>query len=275
MASHIRDRSISSSNMLRGVFRTAAAMFGLSLMCLTGNALADGDIAGLKVEQANTRNKPTTVEAPDHPVRSGTTSLMFRVEPGQCRGNQNYDDCKGGRERSEIVDRSRTRTGQETWYAFSVFIPEDVPSIDPASTTLAQWQDTKGSGEITLGMALYKEGLELVQDDPTTQQVDDMDPPKPMVIKIILEPSDIRGQWHDFTVQAVWSINDDGMVRVWVGDTLVHSHDGPNLNRDVAPTFKFGLYRSGLKRLENEAPTQTIYFDSIRKGASESDVRVP
>ncbi|MDJ0821553.1 MAG: polysaccharide lyase [Paracoccaceae bacterium] len=235
------------------------------------------DIDGIRVEHANRKNKMMTVSAPQYPTRDGNTALAFQVKDGQCAGNRTYDDCKGGRERAEVKDRGRVKTDQETWYAFSLFVPNNTPSIDPANTGLVQWQDTKGSGEITLGLNLFKEGIELIQDDPTTQQTDDMVPPRPMVMKIIVPPSRVRGRWHDFRVQAVWSTKSSGLIRVWLNDRLVHEHRGRNLNRNVAPSFKFGLYRSGLKRLRSAGkpvPTQLVFYDAVKRGRSQDEVTV-
>ncbi len=245
----------------------------------TGSGLAastarvSSDISGIRVEFANRLNRPATVSTP---TRRGDTALAFRVEDGQCRGNVRFDDCSAGRERSEITDLAPVRLNQEEWYAVSMFIPSGTTGIDPAITGLMQWQDTRGSGEITLGLSLYdREGIELVQDDPTTQQVDDMAPPRPMVIKTVVPPSQVQGRWHDVRVQAVWSTGDEGMINVWINDRLVHQHRGRNLNRNVAPTFKFGVYRSGLGRIERPVPTQIVIYDEIRRGRTEADVRMP
>jgi hypothetical protein len=232
-----------------------------------------GDISGITVRHDNRLNRASTVSAP---TRAGDTALMFRVSAGQCRGNVSFDDCGAGRERSEIRDTRPVPLSQEQWYAVSMFIPAGTTGIDPAVTGLMQWQDTGGSGEITLGLSLYaREGIELVQDDPTTQQRDDMAPPRPMVIKSIVPASQVNNRWHDIRVQAVWSTGADGLINVWLNDRLVHSHRGRNLNRNVAPTFKFGVYRSGLNRLDGPAPTQTVIFDEIRRGSSEAEVSLP
>jgi|GEM_PF-2969618 len=251
-----------------------AAIAVLLAVTGAGQVAAQADIDGLRVEHANSRNKAITVNASDYPTRSGPTALAFQVAPGQCAGNRTYNDCANGRERAEILDRNRISTGREYWYAASFLIPRGVEAIDPAVTGLMQWQDTRGSGEITLGLSYYRDGIELVQDDPTTQQTDDGDPPRPMVIKYVIPRAQVQGRWHDLRLQAVWSARSDGRIRVWINDRLVHSHDGPNLNRDVAPSFKFGLYRSGLGRLNGDAPRQVIFYDDVRAGDSQAAVTV-
>ena len=251
----------------------AALAIGMGLMGADA-ALAQADMDGLRVDHANSRNKVVTVRAPEFPTRSGPTALAFQVSPGQCAGNRTYDDCGNNRERSEVVDRSSIATGQEYWYAFSVLIPDGVPALDPANTILAQWQDTRGSGEITLGLNYYQSGLVLIQDDPRTRQTSDSAPPRPMVDKTVVPRGSARGRWHDVRVQAVWSAQANGLLRVWIGDRLVHSHQGANLNRDVAPSFKFGLYRSGLQRLPGGAPRQIVLFDNVRVGRSAAAVTV-
>ncbi len=218
-----------------------------------------------------------TISADKFPVRHGSSGLVFQVKDGQCKGNRTYDDCKGGRECSEVVDTKPIKTGKETWYAFSVLIPKSTPHIEPAGTILAQFQDTKGSGEITLGFEMWGDGLYVNQDDPRTQQRDDMAPPKPMIDKRLVPDSQLRGRWHDLRVQAVWSVSENGLIRVWLNDRLVHEHRGRNLNRDVAPTFKFGVYRTGLQKYRSAkgaVPTQTVFFDSVARGDSLAAVTI-
>ncbi len=258
---------------LAGLFLVACVSEDSANGATPTSGAANSDIAGISVEHANRLNRATPVSTP---TRAGETALMFRVEDGQCRGNRNFDDCGAGRERSEIQDRTSVALNQEEWYAISMFIPSGTTGIDPAVTGLMQWQDTAGSGEITLGLSLYaREGIELVQDDPTTQQTDDMNPPRPMVIKSIVPASRVQNRWHDIRVQAIWSTQDDGLINVWLNDRLVHSHRGRNLNRNVAPTFKFGVYRSGLNRLTGPTPTQTVIYDEIRRGRSAAEVSQP
>jgi len=248
-------------------FLTMITAVGLAL---AGPVMAK-DITGIKVYHANSKNKAKTISSP---TRFGDTALMFRVENGQCKGNRTYDDCKGHRERSEIADKNAIKTSVETWYAFSILIPKDTPHLGDSGTILAQFQDGKGSGEITLAIEMFREGILLTQDNPNTQQIDDMAPPKPMVIKTIVPNSRVRGQWMDFKIRAVWSAKGDGAIDVWLNGRLVHKHRGKNLNRDVAPGFKFGLYRTSLKkyreRVSEVVPTQTVIFDGVARAANEA-----
>ncbi|MEL7214563.1 MAG: polysaccharide lyase [Pseudomonadota bacterium] len=232
------------------------------------------DLVPFEVKQANTRNTPVVITPADGPVREGVQALRFSVGPGQCAGNVSFDDCGNGRARSELVEAAPPPTGVERWYAVSFFVPTETAALGPSPTTLVQWQDTRGSGEITLGLSLWPEGIELVQDDPTTQQTDDNDPPRPMTIRTVLPDAALRGRWHDLRVRAIWSAGADGLLTVWLNDRQVLRHEGRNLNRDVAPTFKFGVYQSGLGRLSGEPPVQVVFFDAIRRGATAESVAV-
>ncbi|MEL7212179.1 MAG: heparin lyase I family protein [Pseudomonadota bacterium] len=257
--------------MNRVLMAALAAAIGLT------SAAFAADTQGLKLKDANSKNRMKTIKADKYPVRHGKSGLVFQVKDGQCKGNRTYDDCKGGRERSEVKDTKAIKTDTETWYAFSLLIPKSTPHIEPSGTILAQFQDTKGSGEITLGFEMWGDGLYMNQDDPRTQQVDDMAPPKPMIDKRLISNGQLRGRWHDIKVQAVWSVKDSGLIRVWLNDRLVHEHRGRNLNRNVAPAFKFGVYRTGLKKYrasKGAVPTQTVFFDSVARGPSQASVTI-
>lgn len=231
---------------------------------------ASSDMLGITIEHTVPQNRAQTVSSP---AREGDTALMFRVADGQCfRSTGGFDDCAKDRERSEIRDRASVALNRSEWYAVSILIPSTTPSIDPANTILLQFQDLSGSGEITLGLNLYREGLVLIQSDPTNPSVDDMNPPKPLVDKVIVSAAQTRDRWLDVKVEAVWSTDPNGLINVWVGNRLVHQHRGRNLVRDVAPTMKFGVYRSFVSRYSGTVPTQTVFFDHIRRGASEAAV---
>lgn len=232
---------------------------------------------GLKMELNNPKNKPAKVTAPDHPVREGKFAYQFALKDGSCRGNKYYNDCKGDRERSEYTEKKRTQAkpNQETWYAFSMFVPKSTRSVDPSLTNVFQFQDTSGSGEITLGMFFEKNGAFLFQSDPNNPQVDDMNPPKPLREIRVMSLNSLRGRWHDFVVQAVWSPNSNGLINVWLNGKKIYSHKGKNLVRNVGPTFKFGIYRGSVSKARarlGTLPTQIIYFDAIAKGKTKAAV---
>ncbi|MEM7296412.1 MAG: heparin lyase I family protein, partial [Pseudomonadota bacterium] len=152
----------------------------------------------------------------------------------------------------------------------------DSPDLGDSGTILAQFQDSKGSGEITLEFAMFKEGLLVTQDNPLTQQTDSMAPPKPMIIKEVVPNARLRGRWFDAKVRAVWSMGSQGAIDVWLNGRRIHSHRGRNLNRNVAPSFKFGIYRTKLhkyrEKVSSVVPTQTVIFDGVARGSSEAEV---
>lgn len=251
-----------------------AILFAISLASPT---VAADKFVGLKMELNNPKNKPSKAYQPDHPVREGKYSHQFVLVDGSCKGNRYYNDCKGDRERSELAEKKRTHAKPhvETWYAFSFYIPKSTQPADPSLTNLWQFQDTGGSGEITLGMFFERNGAFLFQSDPNNPQVDDMDPPKPMAEIRPLSLSQLRGRWHDFTIQAVWSPDSDGMINVWMNGKKIYSHRGKNLVRKVGPTFKFGIYRGSVSKTRaklGQLPTQIVYFDAIARGKTREAV---
>lgn len=258
--------------MFRAALLKAALSFATAL-ALTSPALAADKMIGLKMELNNPRNKPNVVSAPEHPVLEGQKSWQFYLKDGSCKGNKFYDDCKGQRERSEYTEKKngQAKPGQETWYRVAFYVPKSTPALSPSLTNLFQFQDTAGSGEITLGLFFEPNGAYLFQSDPNNPQVDDMNPPKPLAEKRLLTMNQMRGRWQDFVIQAVWSEKNDGLINVWLNDKLVYSHKGKNLVRKVGPKFKFGIYRGKTKKTRAKMgtiPTQVVYFDAVARAKS-------
>ncbi|SVD72303.1 uncharacterized protein METZ01_LOCUS425157, partial [marine metagenome] len=57
-----------------------------------------------------------------HPVRKGKQSVRFEKRPGQCGGDSpTSGDCNNKSERAEIEMTSAEESGDDTWYAWSVY----------------------------------------------------------------------------------------------------------------------------------------------------------
>ncbi|MFO7794477.1 MAG: LamG-like jellyroll fold domain-containing protein [Candidatus Nanohaloarchaea archaeon] len=89
-----------------------------------------------------------------------------------------------------------------------------------------------------------------------------------------LEP----GTWYDITMQIKWSHHgeehegEEGLMKIWVNDSLVYDHEGPTTAREVNPprSGKFGIYKWVWEGM-NERPRVTerkYYFDNFKYGGS-------
>ena len=79
-----------------------------------------------------------------HPVRSGEKSIRFELRAGDCGKDKDggWNDCKTNRERHELSGRYRVSKG-ESWYAWSIYMPEDFKNVDPVSVILGQFHQEK------------------------------------------------------------------------------------------------------------------------------------
>ena len=247
---------------------TLAAVAGLALAgCVTNES-----ISGWSFVDGGTSPKPyayAVVKAADgHPVRSGETSMRFEVRSGDCGGWFDWDDCSTDRERKELRQGDNINVG-ERWYAWSIYLPEDFPSIWPAKLMMGQFH-VKGS---------YL---------PAFVFVDEMRHYRPKHNRGVMRErkaitiDSMRGRWTDILVHVKWTLRQDGFFRVYVnGDTRPAYYSfGPT--RPKTPHegifFKFGVYRSMIYRrfITNPKagglPAQVVYYDDVRKGRTCEDI---
>ena len=204
---------------------------------------------------------------PPHPVRAGKFSERFEVRPGDCYWNSDWNDCENDRERSELSERAPySKVGQQYWYGWSIFIPENYPNVYPTKTALGQFHQKhvrkppvmfqNADGGYWLNINQMRGG-----DYPLISQ------------------ESFRGQWNDITVCAKWSKYDDGFITVWVNDVLTASYSGALTKHNHPIYFKYGVYRSFLSRYKSarnvdSVPAQIVYFDEVRKGKSRKAVDI-
>jgi hypothetical protein len=197
------------------------------------------------------------------PVRRGTQSQRFEVRPGDCgrsdRGS--WNDCEKDRERSERRQIGYLTKGQTKWYGWSVYFPEDFPSIFPTKVALGQFHEEDSYR--TTFMFQHTPGgyyLDIQVGGYTKQYIN------------LVEDKDLRGKWHDIVVEYKLSSGySDGYFKVWIDGELKADYQ----NRTTAGNkvyFLYGIYRSYLSRGKKD--TQVVYFDEIREGTKRSDVDV-
>ncbi len=88
-----------------------------------------------------------------------------------------------------------------------------------------------------------------------------------------------RGQWTDFVIQARWSFNNNGFIKVWIRPpggsyTVKHERTGWVLvNVPQVPYLKLGQYRSA-PNWPGVNSEEFLYIDEIKVGTTYNDVAI-
>ena len=204
-------------------------------------------------------NVSTFVDNNAHPVRAG--SQAFRHALDSC-GN-----------RSEL-SMDKTEIGGTYWYGWSVFVPSDWGDSANGFDIIAQWATypSPRNGNFSCGA----NGSYITRNDDTfifkfQYQGDNSD------VQCDRYPlatvAEMRGKWVDYVVQAKWTGNNDGFLKLWqkIGDGSYSqkvNYQGRTFWNDEGsgPYFKMGLYRGS----QNTSPNSTIYTDEYRLGDASS-----
>ena len=201
-----------------------------------------------------------------HPVRAGEKSIRFEVRAGDCGKDKDggWNDCEKDRERHELSGKYRVSKG-ERWYAWSIYLPNDFINVYPTSTMLAQFHQEK---KHVIWMFKNKRGGYWVENYVPKHTIENVK---------ILTKEQMLGNWNDILINVNWSHKDDGFFKVWANDKLVYDFKGKTKSKGVKTYFKFGIYRSWIKKYKqyhkvNEVPTQVVYYDEVRVGKEKKDV---
>jgi len=209
------------------------------------------------------------VSAPDHPVRYGKYSERFEVRPGDCSRN----DCKTDRERSELTQLGDTqKEGDEYWYRWSIYMPEDHQNIYLTKNTYGQFH--QGGFFKCSVVFMFQEFwggywlniLPAITEKVTYTSDDNRN---------LLEPEDFIGKWNDIVVHARWTKKDDGWFKVWVNGEEKTSWEGKTMTcKEVY--FKYGVYRFAVSRsLKSKTVTTIAYYDGLMRSKSKEGMFDP
>jgi hypothetical protein len=170
--------------------------------------------------------------------------------------------------RAEVATKAFPPANSVNWYTFSVYFPTNFP-IEDNRLVFAQWKEKEallGTGRIPSLAFRFVNGkcsLTLRHSDEKVIRDPDAVPSETLFKTTNFD----LGRWHDFVVQAKWSYKDDGFVNVWWNDKQIVQYRGPvGYDENVAPQFKFGLYRDATDK------TYVVYFNHVKLGDSPHDV---
>lgn len=177
-------------------------------------------------------------------------------------------------ERSELSNK-KTVIGNTYWYGWSMYIPGNWQSSD-SYDILAQWATypTPRNGRFACGANgsfMMRGGNSITfklqhKGDRTDIECDQY---------TVAQLSEVRDKWVDFVMQAKWTGDSDGFVKMWVkvGNgpyELKVDYKGRTFWNDEGegPYFKMGLYK-GDPNFSGVAP-RYMYTDEYRLGDANS-----
>ena len=170
----------------------------------------------------------------------------FEVRPGQCISTPPFHDCERGVERAELGQAIVPRgSGDTHWYRWQVYFPNDFVTAYPVRNRHGQFVDY-GTGESAWAFEIGSTGALWVGS-----QFDD----ESRYFSVINE-RDLRGEWHDVIVEAVWS-RDRGRLNVWVNGQRRVRYQGATCDRcRIALTY--GIARHGVSKFKERYPQKTL-----------------
>ena len=204
-----------------------------------------------------------------HPVRSGKKSYRFEVRYGDCGGDSKHNDCKKDRQRTELQFKKYQKGKKDYWYSASIYLPEDYQSVAPVRTTFAQ---------------LYERGwkpiLMFTDRENKWLEIGRMWSGEYVEMKKGIKINDMKGKWTDILINARFSREEDGYLKVWINNKLIMNAE--NI-KNITPYTKagvelnFGIYQTfvtGWKREHGDKPypNMVVYFDEVNLGTTKEKV---
>jgi len=191
-----------------------------------------------------------------HPVRKGKQSIRFEVRPGDCGG----DDCKTGRERTELHMNANEKPGKEYWYAWSVYF-KNYKIISDIAPHHGQWKQLTGPAHMFPHFSMFPNGLnvEFGKDFGTYKKY------------LVIPNKGLSNKWHDFRVHTKWSTASNGFFKLWRNGKLLIDRKGKTVSTKHEILFRFGIYRSFFDKPKSSIK-HIVYYDELVRGSSCEDV---
>jgi hypothetical protein len=205
------------------------------------------------------REVTDTIEA----IRKGWKAQRFEVRPGDCYGT----DCQRTPvyERNEFAQIANENVeGDEYWYAWSFYVPANIPQAP--WVFMGQFQQRSTYDSIWMFLKLSGQPFCAIFDWKAYNQfgcaVQSKNYP-------LISDQDFAGRWHDVLVHAKWTQQDNGFTKIYINGQLVVDYRGYTRtagNTDVY--FKYGIYRHASNQ------TSVVYYDEVRRGKTRQEVEI-
>ncbi|MEE4194137.1 MAG: polysaccharide lyase [Anaerolineae bacterium] len=158
-------------------------------------------------------------------------------------------------ERSELNERHRHAVGQDVWYSFSVYVPEDFP-IQDTRLVMGQWKQT--------AIFLWKKHSPAVAQrfrDGRFQITINNDSGRQYLFEEgTAEDPALVGEWTSFVYHIRFDKGENGRLEVWMNGEQVIDYTGQIGYRGDLNTsyFRLGLYRDTMNT------PMTVYYDEVK-----------
>lgn len=210
-------------------------------------------------------------------VADGDYSLRFELNKSDEFYRSNGELRKQAKKRAEIgtideVDSLLYKYGNEYWYSFKVYIPEDWTFEDDIKNEpqqnrdiISQWhwkkEDLDESGKPALAITVNGSVWTIFNSYQTDESLDKENEISSDIFAGKVE----RGKWVKWTVNALWSNDEnEGFLKIWKDDYLMMSLTGANCNKDRDIIYKFGLYKPRWTSRKSNVTKRVLYFDDIK-----------
>ena len=176
------------------------------------------------------------------------------------------------------VSGPRAEVGQEYWYGFSIYLPEDYVS-DRIWEIVAQWH---GVPDFDAGENWRNPVMALSTTNGRWGWVTRWDAKRNTFAGGKRQYGgnrnhDLgayeRGVWTDWVIHVKWSFGDDGLLQVWKNGVSAIDARGPNaFNDQHGPFFKMGLYKGWRDpdKRSDAVSRRVLYHDEFRMGSGKA-----
>lgn len=189
----------------------------------------------------------------------------FEVRYGDCSSNQDWNDCKKDRERSELSERSKaTHDGDRYWYGWQIYFPDNYTNIYPTKVALGQFHQ------------MNSHPVWMFQNADGGYSLDDQVWGGTRKLYPLISEEQLRGKWHKIEIDVKWTRDDNGWFRVWVNGEQKVDYSGQTMEASTV-YFKYGIYRSFIERYrirhsktikptkDDIVPTQTVFYKNVSR----------
>ena len=203
-----------------------------------------------------------------YPTRDGKYSFRFEVRDGDCNSNDGWNDCETDRSRHELTQSAGSHQqelqyeGDEYWYKWSVLMPKKPLKQGKSISFIGQFNSNNSA---RFYIEDFAKGIGYTFNDVDYNVLEQ---------DILLKNKHARAQWIDIEINALWSSTDQGFIEIYINEELTRTIKGPNMEGANRIYFDFGIYNAFISQCNcKKMPTQVVYLDAIRRGASRLDVQ--